>query len=202
MALGAAALLLACAQWSTYPIHLRYAPDKEPPHVSARFSGKVVTVAIFADNREVADLRVIGDRVDYEGRESSFVSSRGTPSTNVSEAFKTFLFKKGYTVRGKIPKWDYDPQTVSPEWGDWVIGGSIEELSIVVKSHVRTFYDCKLTLRVVVADVKEKKGIYKEKINLSSSYKTVTFRLGTAERVVNKLLAQAIEKTLADLEKE
>ncbi|MBW2038344.1 MAG: hypothetical protein JRI46_01920 [Deltaproteobacteria bacterium] len=199
--MGVAALLLACATVSTYPIHLRYVPEKEPPQVSTELRGKVITVTTFGDNRGVADLRTIGTRVDSEGKETPFVSSREAPSANVTKAFKTYLFKKGYTVRGETPGWGLDSQTISPEWGGWVIGGSLEELSVEVKSYVRTFYECKLKLRVVVADVKEKKVRYNQTIELSSSYKTVTFRLKTAERMINKLLAEAIERTLVDLEK-
>ena len=197
---GAAAVLFACAQWSSYPIHLRYTPERDYPRASKELKRNVVTVTPFADNRGMTDQMIIGKRVDYQGRETPFVSSRENPSTKVTEAFKAYLFKKGYTISGETPGWDLDVQTVNTQWGDWVIGGSIEELSIAVQSYVRTLYDCKLKLRVVVVDVKEKKYRYNKTIYLSSSYTTATFRLTTAERMINSTLTEAIEKVLVGLD--
>lgn len=162
---------------------------------------KVVTVAKFADNRGVTDPRIIGTRVDSEGKEIPFVSSKGRLAANVTKAFKAYFFNRGYTVRGESPDWDLNPQNSSPKWGDLVVGGSIEELSVEVKTYVRTHYECKIKLRVVIADVKEKRNLYTEKIELSSSYKGAVFRLKTAERMINDILAEAIERTLADLDK-
>jgi hypothetical protein len=202
LAIGALFLVIACATWSSYPIFLHIAPDKEYPQVSPELRGKMITITTFEDNRGVSDPRVIGKRIDYEGREIPFISSRGYPSINVAKALQTYLFKKGYTISGKNPNWDLDLQTISTEWGEWVIGGSIEDLSLEVKSYVRTFYDCRLKLRVVVADAKEKNYRYRETVELSSSYKGAVFRLENCERMINKILEDAIEKALDGLNKE
>lgn len=195
-------LLFACAPVTYYPIHVRYAPDGEGPQAKTGLKGHVLTVAGFIDKRGLDDPTIIGTRTKRNRKTIPFVSSQGEPSANITEAVETYLFKKGYTVRGETPHWDLELHTIEPRWGDWVIGGSIEQLSVEVKSHVGTVYECKLNLRVVVASIKDKKTIHQHKINLSSSYTTVNFRTRTAERMINKLIAQAIEHTLEDLEKQ
>ena len=202
LVIGAVFTLISCASWSSYPIYLHIPPEKGHPQVSSELRGKMITITTFEDNRGVDDVRVIGKRIDYEGGEIPFISSRGYPSANVTKAFQTYLFKRGYTVSGKNPSWNLDLQTIKPEWGDWVIGGSIEDLSLEVKSYVRTFYDCRLKLRVVVADAKEKNYRYRETVELFSSYKGAVFRLENCERMINKILEEAIEKALDDLNKQ
>ena len=202
IATGIAAFLFACAPITQYPLHLRYAPEGEGPQVKTELKGYVVTVARFIDNRELDDPTIIGTRTQSNREAVPFVSVQGEPSANITKAFETFLFKKGYTVREEITQWDFELHTIEPQWGDWVIGGTIEQLSVEVESHVRTVYECTLSLRVVIASITGNKIIRKHPINLSSSYTTVSFRATTAERIINKLIAQAIENTLEDLEKQ
>jgi len=202
IAMAVAVLLFSCAPATHYPIHVRYAPEGEGPQPSAELKGHVVTVARFTDKRGLDDPTIIGTRTKRNRKTVPFVSSQGEPATTITEAFETYLFTKGYTVRGETPQWDLELHTIEPRWGDWVIGGSIEQLSVEVKSYVRTVYECKLALRVVIASIKDKKTSHQHQINLSSSYTTVNFRATTAERMINKLIAQAIEQTLGDLEKQ
>ena len=191
-------LLFACVPVTHYPIHVRYAPEGEGPQAQTGLTGHVVTVARFIDNRGLDDPAIIGTRTKRNRKTVPFVASRG----DITEAVETYLFTKGYTVRGGTPHWNLELSTIKPRWGDWVVGGSIEQLSVEVKSHVRTVYECTLNLRVVVASIQGKKTIREHQINLSSSYTTVLFRATTAEQMINKLIAQAIEHTLKDLEKQ
>lgn len=202
IAMGIAALLFACAPITQYPIYLHYAPEKEGPQAKTELTEHVVTVARFIDNRGLEDPRIIGTRTKRNRKTVPFVALQGEPSITITEAAETYLFTKGYTVRGETPQWNLELHTIEPRWGDWVIGGSIEQLSLEVKSHVRTVYECTLSLRVVIASIKGKQTIREHPINLSSSYTTVGFRATTAERMINKLIAQAIERTLEDLEKQ
>jgi hypothetical protein len=199
---GIAALLFACTPITQYPIYLHYAPEKEGPQAKTELKEHVVTVARFIDNRALEDPRIIGTRTKRNRKTAPFVALQGEPSITITEAAETYLFTKGYTVRGETPQWNLELHTIEPRWGDWVIGGSIEQLSLEVKSHVRTVYECTLSLRVVIASIKGKETIREHPIDLSSSYTTVGFRATTAERMINKLIAQAIERTLGDLEKQ
>ena len=202
IAMAVVVLVFACAPVTHYPIHVRYVPEGEGPQAQTGLTGYVVTVARFIDNRGLDDPAIIGTRTKRNRKTVPFVSSQGVPSVNITEAVETYLFTKGYTVRGETPHWNLELSTIKPRWGDWVIGGSIEQLSVEVKSHVRTVYECTLNLRVVVANIQDKKTIHEHTTNLSSSYTTVNFRTRTAEQMINKLIAQAIEHTLKDLEKQ
>jgi hypothetical protein len=202
IALSVAALLAACATVTQYPIQLRYTPSQGQARIRAKFKTKVITVAAFQDKRDVADPRVIGTRRTYNGIVIPFMSSGEQPAVEISRAAQVYLAHEGCAVREESPPWDLQLQTVQGEWGDWVIGGAIEDLSVEAKSSFfRTVYECRLKLRVAVVDVRERKDIVRETIELSSSYKTFAFRLQTAERMVNKLIAQAVEGTLTEIEK-
>ena len=201
-AIAAVVLLFACAPVTRYPIHLSYTPEGEGPQTQTALKGHVVTVARFIDKRGMDDSMVIGTRTKRNRKTVPFVSSEGEPAANITEAVKTYLFERGYTVRGETPSWDLEMHTIKPRWGDWVIGGEIEQLSVEATSHVRTVYDCTLVLKVAIARIEDTKTIREHTINLSSSYTTVFFQTATAERMVNKLIAQAIEQTLENLEKQ
>jgi len=198
----AAILLCACVKLTTYPIQLHYAPEGAGPEPSSKLGRKTVTVATFKDNREIPDKFVIGREIGIGGKQMPFVSSKGYPSDNVTAAFKSYLEKRGYTVRKESPNWNLDHRIIKPQWGDCVVGGTIDELSVMVSTgYVKTVYDCKLTMKVTVADAQQKKGKFSERIELSSSHTRVGFKLETAEKMINTLLSDAIERTMVELEK-
>jgi len=202
MAIGAAVFTFACAPITHYPIHLRYTPEGTVPPASAEHTGNVITVTAFADNRDVADPTILGQWVDNDEEVTPFVSSQGDPAANVARAFETYLFQKGYTVRRVHEGWDLRPATIRPGWGDLVIGGAIEELSVDARAEgIKVIYDCKLTLTVGVGDVTEQKGIYENTVELSFSYERVNFSRAFAEKKTNKMLTTAVEQALDDLEK-
>ena len=199
---AAVVLLCACAPVTHYPIHVRYAPEGEGGETQTALTGQMVTVAKFIDKRGLDDPTIIGTRTKRNRKSVSFVSSHGEPAVKIAEAVETYLFAKGYTIRGETPQWDLKLSTIEPRWGEWVIGGAIEQLSVEVTSHVRTVYECTLVLRVALARIEDKKNIREHTINLSSSYTTVFFQTTTAERMINKLIVQAIEHTSEDIEKQ
>jgi hypothetical protein len=202
IALGVATLLAACATVNHYPLLLRYTPPSGNAPSWETLKAKVVTIAAFHDNRDVADPRLIGTRRRYNGVTIPFMSSAEPPAVEICRAAEAYLAHEGYAVREEMPQWDLHPQTVQGKWGDLVIGGAIEDFSIEAKSSLfRTVYECRLKLSVAVVDVRKKKDVVREKMELSSSYKTFAFRLQTAERMVNKLIAQAIEGTLGNIDK-
>jgi hypothetical protein len=202
IAMGVLVLLFACAPITQYPIHLRYAPEGEGPQTSATLKGHVATVTTFMDNRGVSDRDILGQWVDNKDKVIPFVSSPGSPATNVTRAFETYLSQRGYTVRGEPYSWDLQPQTISPGWGDWVIGGSIEELSVEARSEgVKVIYDYKLKLTVVVADVRERKNKYEDTLESSASLERAAFSPAAAERKINEMLTEAVERMLDHIEK-
>lgn len=202
IAMSVVVLVFACAPKTHYPINVHYAPQGGEPQAKTALAGQMITVAKFIDARGLDNPRIIGTRTKRSRKTVPFVSSQGEPADNITEAVKTYLFSRGYTVRGETPRWDRELDTIDPRWGDWVIGGAIEQLSVEAASTVRTVYECTLVLKVAIARIEDKKTIREHTINLSSSYATGIFRTTTAERMINKLIAQAIEQTLEDLEKQ
>lgn len=199
---GIATLLFACTPITQYPIHLRYAPEGERPQTKAGLKEVVITITTFRDNRGVTNQEILGQWVDNEDKVIPFVSSQGSPATSITKAFETYLSQRGYTVRREPQSWDLKPQSISPGWGDWVIGGSIEELSVEARAQgVRIIYNFKLKLMVVVADVAGGKNKYEDTLESSSSYERAAFFSTAAERKINSMLTEAVERMLADIEK-
>lgn len=201
--MGAAIFTFACAPITHYPIHLRYTPEGNVPPASAEHKGKVITVTAFADNRDVPDQTTLGQWVDNEGKVIPFVSSKGDPATNVARAFETYLSRKGYAVQRKHEGWNLRPETIRSGWGDLVLGGAIEELSVNARAKgIKVIYDCKLKLIVGVGDVNERKSIYKNTVELSFSYERVRFSRAFAEQKTNKMLTKVVAQALEEMEKE
>lgn len=202
IAMGAVVLLFACAPITQYPIHLRYAPEGEGPQTSTALQEHVVTVTTVRDNRSAMDRDRLGQWVDNKENVIPFVSSPESPATSVTRALEQYLSHRGYTVRAEPRSWDLDPQSISPRWGDWVIGGSIEELSVEARSEgVKVIYDYKLKLTVVVADVRERKKKYEDTLESSASHESAVFSPAAAERKINEMLTEAVERMLDHIEK-
>ena len=203
IAMAVVAFVFSCAPITHYPIHLRYAPEGKGPQANAELKKRVVTVTTFADNRDITDRDLLGQWIDNENKVIPFVSSKGNPATNVSRAFEIYLLQKGYTVRAEPEGWDLRPETIRPAWGDWVIGGSIEELSVEARAEgVIIHYDYNLKLKIVVADVKEQKNKYEDTLESSSSYERAMFSPAAAERTINKMLTKAVERMLDHIEEQ
>jgi hypothetical protein len=203
IAMGAAVLLFACAPVTQYSIHLRYTPEGAGPPKEARLEGQVVTVTTFQDDREVADQQVLGTWVNNENEVIPFISSPGLPTKGVTKAFVTYLAHRGYRVRTESRSWDLKPESIQPEWGDVAVGGSIEELSVEARAEgVIIRYDCKLKLKIAVADVQEGENEYEDTLESSASYERGVFSAAAAENKINAMLSEAVERTLDDLLKE
>jgi hypothetical protein len=198
--IGAAVVLCSCAPITQYPIQLRFIPNAG--YTQEKPQTKVITVAAFRDTRGITDPRDIGMRIKSDGIKIPFVTVGERTDVETTQAMKGYLLQKGYTVREETPQWDLNSQNVRQDWGDWVIGGTIDNFTLTVKSSFfKTFYEGTLKLKVVVVDVRQKREMLQETIELSSSYKTVAFRLETADRIINKLIARAVESALTNMEK-
>jgi hypothetical protein len=163
---------------------------------------KVITIAAFYDRRDIANLYTIGLRIKHNGITIPFTYWGERPEVMIAQAVRLTLFHQGYQVWPGTPQWDLNPQTVQEAWGEWVVGGAIEDLSIEAKSSIlRTIYTCTFKLRVAAANGRQKESILQQTVELSSSYTTAVFRSSTAERMFNKIIAQAIESSVADIEK-
>ncbi len=186
-----AVLLVALASCvvSRYPIDLSYQAK------SPKGAGKKGTVAVslFNDKRDVAQKNVIGMKDD----EARFVSLIEGPAPQVSDAFRSYLENRGYTVVRLNEAWDGTAESLKPQWGDMVVGGDIEDLNItVISAFPKTEYKCRVKLNVVIADPKTGAILQKQRVESSQSYVTVYFSRDKAEELINSTLAEAMEKAL------
>ncbi|MFO0754236.1 MAG: hypothetical protein U0411_13050, partial [Thermodesulfovibrionales bacterium] len=189
--LAAAAFLVSCATVSEYPLTLSYAPKAGGSEVRKG----AVAVLQFADRRKVADTRYLGLKDD----DARFIALLDDPAAAVSKAVAAALEKSGYAARKAPEQWDGPVQTLKPEWGDRVVGGAVEEFSLTVRnsSLVKTEYVSTVRLFVVFADAAAKTILHQERVEASSSYVTVAFNKEKAGELLNKALAEAVERALA-----
>ncbi|MCC6345918.1 MAG: hypothetical protein IT388_01885 [Nitrospirales bacterium] len=189
--LAMTAFLVSCATVTEYPLTLSYTPKAGGSEVRKG----TVAVLQFADRRKVADTRYLGIKDD----EARFIALLDDPAAAVSKAAAAYLEKSGYTVGRVDARWDGSAQTLKPEWGDRVVGGAVEEFSLTVKSSslVKMEYVSTVRLFVVYADAVSKSILHRERVEASSSYVTVAFNREKAGELINKALAEAVERALA-----
>jgi len=162
----------------------------------------VVTVTAFGDQRAVENNAIIGHRIGLDGERINFISSGGYPGEAVTAAFRDYCTRRGYTVDHENPSWDLDPADMPAHWGDWVVGGAIEELVVSVKTeHLMAVYECRLALTVVMVKGAEERQVFRERIALSSSREEPLFSVNTAQEMINTLLTQAVDETMGGLAK-
>lgn len=189
-----ASYLASCASTANYPISLSFQPQKQ----YEKTGGAPVTMALLADKRTAADKRIIGSK---EGG-ASFISLLGEPAALVSKGLASSMKNMGYAVNSINEEWDGDTRSLNPGWGDTVVGGTLDDLTLDVKGNmVKTEYDCTVRFTLCIADTRSKELLHKEKFEVSSSYVTVSFSREKAEELINKALSDATERGLADIGK-
>ncbi len=186
--------MVSCASTSNYPITLSYQPLKQ----YEKTGGVPVAVALLSDKREVADKRVIGKKEDGK----AFISLLGDPAEALSKGFVSYLENRGYKVSRTNEAWDGNLQSLNPDWGNIVVGGTLDGIDLNVTGNlVKTDYSYSVKFTLCIADARTRELLHKEKIEVSSSYVTVPFSRGKAEELINTALSDGVERGLADINK-
>ena len=194
--------LASCTPRVSYPLYLHYRGSGEISASQGASAPHLITVAAFQDQRPVENKAIIGHRVGLDGEKVHFISSGGYPGEAVTAAFRDYCTRRGYTVGHDSPPWGLDPADVAAHWGDWVVGGTIEELLVLVKTeHLMAVYECRLAVAVVMMKRIEQEEVFRERIALSSSKKEPLFSVNTAQEMINSLLTQAVDETMGGLAK-
>jgi hypothetical protein len=189
-----ASYMASCASTANYPITLYYQPFKQ----YEKTGGPSVTVALLSDKRPVADKRAIGTKENG----GPFIALIDEPAAAISKGFAVFLENRGWKVNKVNEAWDGNLQSINPNWGDIVVGGTLNDLTLNVKGNlIKTEYACSVKFTLSIADAKSRELLHKEKFEVSSSYVTVPFSRGKAEELINKELSDAVERGLADIGK-
>ena len=186
--------LVSCAGPSNYPITLSYQPLKQ----YEKTGGVPFAVALFSDKRQVADKRIIGKKENS----TPFISLLGEPAVELSKGFASYLENRGHKVSRINEAWDGNLQSLNPDWGNLVVGGTLDDITLNVTGNlVKTEYLYSIKFTLYIADAKTRELLHKETFGVSSSYVTVPFSREKAEELMNTALSEAVERGLADINK-
>ena len=186
--------LTSCASTTDYPLTLLYKPLK--PQYEKTGAG-MITVATVSDKRPVTNKRMLGT---VDGAE--FVALSDDPASALSKGFAVYLVNRGYTVNRTDEVWDGDIKSIKPDQGNFLIGGTLDDLSINVKKQLlKTEYDCSVKFTLSIANATTKELLHREKFDVTTSYVTLPFNTDEAEEKINNALSEGVEKGLADIGK-
>ncbi len=185
--------LASCASTTNYPITLSYQPVT-PQYEKA--GGASIAVATLADRRPVTNKRILGTKEDGV----QFIALIDDPAAALSKGFAVYLVNRGFMVNRTDEVWDGDVKSISQSQGNFIIGGTLDDLAINVKGNLlKTEYDCSVKFTLSVADIKTKELLHREKFDVSTSYVTLPFSREKAEELINKALSESVEKSLAGI---
>ena len=162
----------------------------------------IIGVAEFTDKRKIEDPLVIGRVIEKGGARVLVLPKYSRPTHTVADGMRQYLRKAGYNLSGVVDLWDSNERTI-PRISHIrvLIGGTIEELEINCRRDFPTnTYTTKLKMTIHVADMQERKVVYRTTVEATTSHEHVAFsedRLGYQASVA---LGDAIEKTFAKIE--
>ncbi|MHB8908473.1 MAG: hypothetical protein ACYDAA_06290 [Syntrophales bacterium] len=180
-----------------YNVDMRYQSTKVIPPAVTDGRKYVVTVATFIDQRKMEDTLLIGRVTKSDGATIPILPKYVKPPEAVTGALRELLFKSGYTVSPDKPAWDLKADTIRPEWGTILIGGTIDELEVTCLDKLSMKrYNAKARVTLTFADVQKKRIFYRITSESSSSLDHIVFSEEKLEDQINGVLSDALEKAL------
>jgi hypothetical protein len=197
--LAAFSFLWGCAP-ALYSIDMKYVPVK-PLAVAERPCGdRLVTVALFRDARSAEGPLRIGTVIEAGGNRTPVLPEKMTAGEAVSAGVRSYLRRSGCSVSEKTPDWDLREDTIRPEWGDVLLGGSIDALDVTCDRSDRfnplDRYKAKVKLTIVIADIKTRKIVHRTMVESSASLENLGFSRETLRDQINGVLSDAIERII------
>lgn len=198
IALTAAVVFWGCAPATLYSIDMRYVPVK-PITVGERPCGdRRVAVAVFRDARPAGEPLRIGTVIEAGGSRTPVLPERVKIPEAVSSGIRTCLKRSGCSVAETAPAWDLREDTIRPEWGDLLVGGTIDALDVTCDRSDRlnplNRYQAKVRLTVVMADVKTRKIVHRTTVESTASLEDIGFSREAMQKQLNGALSDAIER--------
>jgi hypothetical protein len=178
-----------------YNVSMRYEPTKDIPAAVTDGRKHSLTVASFVDLRKIEDTLLIGRVIKSDGTPIPVLPRYAKPTDAVTSALRELLSKSGYTVALERPVWDLDEQTLKPEWGKILVGGTIDALDVTcVEMLTMKRYSARVRLTLIFADVQMKRIFYRVVSESTSSLDHIVTSEGKLESLINGALSDAIEK--------
>jgi len=189
-------LLNGCAP-QIYNISLRYEPTKVIPAAVTDGRKYSLTVASFTDQRKIDDPLLIGRVIKSDGTPIPILPRYAKPTDTVAAALRELLSKSGYAVAPDRPTWDLDENTLKPEWGKILIGGTIDALDVTcIEMFTMKRYSAKVRVTLIFADVQAKRIFYRVVSESSSSLDHILTSEERLESQINGVLSDAMEKAI------
>ena len=193
----------SAAETSQYIINMQYSAEKAviPEYLKAegKTHGAIITVAEFADIRQVDDKKIIGQVRERDDTQVPVLLKDVIPVKAVANGIKEYLKKAGYKVADKIVQWNLKEENLPKGKGKVIIGGSIDELEVTcwrgVFSHS---YKANLKLTIVIADLAKGRILHKSKVESSSSRDDVSFSEEELGGQLSTVLGDSIKKVFED----
>jgi|YelNatPaOPRAMG01_1025707.scaffolds.fasta_scaffold08330_2 hypothetical protein len=200
--LGLAVFLWGCAPVNLYHVSVRYEPTKPVGPLKEGQKGKKLVVTLFRDMRKVDDPVKMGWVLERGGKKLYVLPERDYPDKAVTEAASNYLHHQGFSILESHPSWDLEEGTIDGRWGDIVIGGAIEEMWVTCDNSdpfmpAKTFA-ARVKLKVVLADGRTKRIIYKTEAEAEVIAKDFPFSEEKLSRHLNSALRIALEKIFTD----
>jgi len=198
--------LSGCATTGIYSISMDYDAENAvipfylKPDQKALQS--IIGVAEFVDTRKIDDPLVIGRVINKSGMKVLVLPKYTKPTYAVADGMRQYLRKAGYNLSGVVDQWDSEEKTM-PKISHIrvLIGGVIEEMEINCRRDFPTnTYTTKLKLTVHVADMLEKKILYRATVEATTSLEHVAFSEDRMGYQASVALGDAIEKMFAKIE--
>ena len=162
----------------------------------------IIGVAEFLDTRKIDDPLVIGRVIEKGGVRVLVLPKYVRPTYTVADGMRQYLRKAGYNLSGVVDPWNLNEKTIPKVSHIRVlIGGTIEEMEISCRRDFPTnTYTTKLKLTIYVADVQEKKILYRTTVEATTSLEHVAFSEDRMGYQASFALGDAIGKTFAKIE--
>ncbi|MDI6726355.1 MAG: hypothetical protein QMD32_05270 [Smithellaceae bacterium] len=190
-------LSLSSCTPSMYSVDVKYVPEKTPK--VGKETWKVnVTVASFNDERGTKEPLVLGKVTRSDGTSVPILPKERKLPFAVSQGIRDYLFDRGFSLSGALPSWDLREETISKEWGDLLVGGSIVKMEIVTNDD--TFlksYRGKVELAIVLADVKKARIMYNTTAASDVSLEYAVISEKKMEEIINTALRDVLDRIFA-----
>ncbi|MCX7981688.1 MAG: hypothetical protein N2572_02110 [Syntrophales bacterium] len=195
--------ILSCAPGrEMYHVKLKYEPMSVKPLFEAG-ERKHVTVAFFRDARTIDDPVKMGWVSHPKGRRWVMPEEK-YPDVAVTEAVREYLKSCGVSVEAQHPRWDLTEESIEANWGHIILGGAIEELEVLCDDTDRfnpvKKYQARVKLKVVLADGKRKKIVYRTEAEARMSLQDISCSPEKMEKLLNAALYEVLERIFAGKE--
>jgi hypothetical protein len=192
-------LLVGCAP-ALYSIDMKYMPAVSDRKVETVDHPGTITVAAFEDLRKMDEDMKIGKVIKSDGQTIPVFPKHVKPIQAVTTPFKDFFREAGYEVSTKSPLWDLKEASIMKEWGDILVGGSIDELDVTCAEALTSKkYTANVKLTVLFANTKSGKIFHTVTVESRASLDHILFSEEYLEQQINKALSGAIEQVTGDV---